>query len=73
MGVETFVGPYAKGHEDLVALLCQERAVTRIRRAEDFLNCRRPSIENAQIFLADEKKKVCDSYSMLLKFLKDLV
>ena len=73
MGVETFVGPYAKGHEDLVALLCQERAVTRIRKAEDFLNCRRPSIENARMFLAGEKKKVCDSYSMLLKFLKDLV
>lgn len=73
LGVETFVGPYAKGHEDLVAQLCQERAVAQIRRAEDFLNCRRPSIACARSFLAGEKKKVCESYSMLLKFLKDLV
>lgn len=73
MGVATYVGPYSRGHEDTVALLCEEKAVSRIRCAQEFLNCVQPLPERAQAFLAIEKKKILDSYSMLLKFLKELV
>lgn len=73
LGVETYVGPFARGHEDFVSLLCQEKAVTQVRSAEDFLNYARPSLERAEALLAAEKKKILNSYSMLLKFLKELL
>ena len=73
MGVATYVGPYSRGHEDTVALLCETKAVVRVRDAQDFLNCAQPSSERAQAFLMGEKKKILDSYSMLLNFLKELV
>lgn len=72
MGVPTYVGPYAKGHEDAVALLCRERAVVRLDSASDFLNCVSPSVDRARIFLAGEKKKVLDSYLQVLNFIKGL-
>jgi 3-deoxy-D-manno-octulosonic-acid transferase len=73
LGVETYVGPFARGHEDFVSLLCQEKAVTQVHSAEDFLNYARPSLERAEALLAAEKKKILNSYSMLLKFLKELL
>lgn len=72
MGVSTYVGPFAKGHQDAVALLCRERAIVRICSAEDFLNCASPSTERARVFLAGEKKKVLDSYLRVLSFIKGL-
>ena len=72
MGVPTYVGSFAKGHEDAVALLCRERAVVRLGSASDFLNCVLPSADRARIFLAGEKKKVLDSYLQVLNFIKGL-
>ncbi|WP_294112296.1 glycosyltransferase N-terminal domain-containing protein [uncultured Fibrobacter sp.] len=72
MGVATCVGPYAKGHEDIVAKLVSAHVLAQIRSPVDFLRRRFPSVDTVRLSLAQEKKKVLDSYFLLLNFIKGL-
>ena len=72
MGVATCVGPYAKGHEDVVAKLVSAHVLAQIHSPADFLRRRFPSVDVVRTGLAAEKKKVLDSYFLLLNYLKGL-
>ena len=72
MGVATCVGPYAKGHEDIVAKLVSAHVLAQIHSPVDFLRRRFPSVDTVRLSLAQEKKKVLDSYFLLLNFIKGL-
>ena len=73
MGVSTCVGPYAKGHEDVVAKLVSSHALAQIHSPSDFLRRRRPSVDTVRASLTLEKKKVLNSYQLLLNFIKGLL
>lgn len=73
MGVSTCVGPYARGHEEAVSSLVGAHVLARINSPGDYLRRRYPSLTNVQSYLASEKKKVSDSYTLLLNFLKGLL
>lgn len=73
MGVSTCVGPYARGHEDAVAGLVGAHVLAQIHSPADYLRRRYPSAAHVQSYLAAEKKKVSDSYQLLLNFLKGLL
>jgi len=73
MGVSTCVGPYARGHEDAVANLIGAHVLGRINSPGDYLRRRYPSALKVRPYLVGEKKKVSDSYMLLLNFLKGLL
>ena len=73
MGVSTCVGPYAKGHEDVVAKLVSSRALAQIHSPADYLRRRTPSVDTVRACLMLEKKKVLNSYQLLQNFLKGLL
>ncbi len=72
MGVSTCVGPYAKGHEEVVSALVSSHVLSRINSPSDFLRRRFPSVDSVRTSLAHEKKKVLDSYFLLVNFIKGL-
>jgi 3-deoxy-D-manno-octulosonic-acid transferase len=72
MGVATCVGPYARGHEDVVTKLVSAHVLAQIHSPADFLRRRFPSVDTVRLNLAQEKKKVLDSYFLLLNFIKGL-
>ena len=72
MGVATCVGPYARGHENIVAMLVSTHALAQIHSPADFLRRRYPSVDTVRSCLAQEKKRVLDSYFLLLNFIKGL-
>jgi 3-deoxy-D-manno-octulosonic-acid transferase len=73
MGVSTCVGPYAKGHEDVVAKLVDAHVVAQIFTPADFLRRRRPSPDAVRAFLMAERMKVLNSYKLLLNFIKGII
>ena len=73
MGVATCVGPYAKGHEDVVAKLVALHVVAQILSPSDYLRRRNPSTESVRKFLMGERMKVLNSYKLLLNFLKGIL
>ena len=73
MGVSTCVGPYSKGHEDVVSRLVSMHVLAQINSASDYLRRRRPSSDTVRNCLMQEKKKVLNSYSLLLNFIKGLL
>lgn len=72
MGVATCVGPYSRGHEDVVSRLVAARVLAQIHSPADYLRRRFPSVDTVRMHLSAEKKKISDSYSMLLNFIKGL-
>ena len=72
MGVATSVGPYAKGHEDVVAMLVASGALSQVSAA-DFDRRKQPSTEQVRRYLANEKKKIDESYQLLLQFLRNIL
>ena len=73
MGVSTCVGPYAKGHEDVVTKLVAAHVVGQIHTPSDFLRRRFPSSDVVRTYLMCERMKVLNSYKLLLNFLKGIL
>lgn len=73
MGVSTCVGPYAKGHDDVVAKLVDAHVVAQILTPADFLRRRHPSPDAVRTFLMAERMKVLNSYKLLLNFIKGIL
>ena len=73
MGVATCVGPYAKGHEDVVVKLVAAHVVGQIHSPVDFLRRRHPSPDVVRTYLMCERMKVLNSYKLLLNFLKGIL
>ena len=73
MGLPTCVGPYAVGHEDVVEMLVGAGALAQISSAKGFARRGLPSLERVQSSLAREKKKVKESYLLLLQFLRNIL
>ena len=73
MGVSTCVGPYAKGHEDVVARLVEAHVLAQINTPADYLRRRTPAIDTVRSFLMGERRKVLNSYKLLLNFIKGIL
>ena len=73
MGVSTCVGPYAKGHDDVVAKLVNAHVVAQILTPADFLRRRHPSPDVVRTYLMCERMKVLNSYKLLLNFIKGIL
>ena len=73
MGVSTCVGPYAKGHEDVVARLVEAHVLAQIHTPVDYLRRRTPAIDTVRSFLMGERRKVLNSYKLLLNFIKGIL
>ena len=73
MGVSTCVGPYAKGHDDVVTKLVAAHVVGQILSPSDYLRRRHPSPDVVRTYLMCERMKVLNSYKLLLNFLKGIL
>jgi 3-deoxy-D-manno-octulosonic-acid transferase len=73
MVVSTCVGPYAKGHDDVVTKLVAAHVVGQIHTPSDFLRRRFPSSDVVRTYLMCERMKVLNSYKLLLNFLKGIL
>ena len=73
MGVSTCVGPYAKGHEDVVARLVESHVLAQINTPADYLRRRIPAVDTVRSFLMGERRKVLNSYKLLLNFIKGIL
>jgi 3-deoxy-D-manno-octulosonic-acid transferase len=73
MGVSTCVGPYAKGHDDVVSRLVAAHVLAQIHTPSDYLRRRTPAVDTVRTFLMGEKRKVLNSYKLLLNFIKGLL
>ena len=73
MGVSTCVGPYVRGHEDVVEMLVAAGALSQIGSAAGFASRDRAPVERVQRYLANEKKKIDESYLLLLQFLRNIL
>lgn len=73
MGVSTCVGPYAKGHDDVVARLVESHVLARINTPADYLRRRTTAIDTVRSFLMGERRKVLNSYKLLLNFIKGIL
>lgn len=73
MGVSTCVGPYAKGHEDVVSQLVAAHVLAQIHTPTDYLRRRTPVIDTVCSFMMGERRKVLNSYKLLLNFIKGLL
>jgi len=73
MGVATCVGPYAKGHDDVVTKLVAAHVVGQIHSPSDYLRRRHPSPDVVRTYLMCERMKVLNSYKLLLNFIKGIL
>lgn len=73
MGVSTCVGPYAKGHDDVVSRLVEAHVLAQINTPADYLRRRTPAVDTVRSFLMGERRKVLNSYKLLLNFLKGIL
>lgn len=73
MGVSTCVGPYAKGHEDVVVRLVESHVLAQINSPADYLRRRTPAVDTVRSFLMGERRKVLNSYKLLLNFIKGIL
>ena len=73
MGVSTCVGPYAKGHEDVVEMLVGAKVLAQIASPDEFEKRLLPEQDGVHRYLVHEKKKIDESYQLLLQFLRNIL